>query len=110
MMDDFTQLWIKCDTDTNTHKEMKTGSVYVCAASQIQICSSTDNQNINLQHNVHPLKEQKMRETQKRHEKKDEDEMEINNGCFGDGTSERGRLGKKEKDTGRDTLHLLIMS
>ncbi len=36
--------------------------------------------------------------------------MEINNGCFGDGTSERGRLGKKEKDAGRDTLHLLIMS
>ncbi len=107
MMDDFTQPWIKCDTDTNTHKEMKLGSVYVCAASQTQFCSSTDNQNINLQQKGG---RQKMRETKKRHEKKDEDEMEINNGCFGDGTSERGRLGKKEKDTGRDTLHLLIMS
>lgn len=93
-MDNFTRPWTKCDMDTNTYKEMKTGSAYVCAASQIQVCSCTDKKNINLEHTVHPLKEQNMRETQYRHEKKDIDEMEINNGCFGDGASERGRLGK----------------
>jgi len=42
--------------------------------------------------------------------RKEEDEIETNNHCFGDGTSEREEDLERKKRTQAETLHLLIMS